>query len=77
MGFNFDDVITMQDLVSSNDVFFSATGITDGEFVDGVKYSSRTARTDSIILRGMTGTIRRVSAVHQLQKLKKISAVSY
>ncbi len=77
MGYNFDDVITMNDLVSSNDVFFSATGITDGEFVDGVKYSSSTARTESIILRGMTGTIRMISAVHQLEKLKKISAISY
>lgn len=77
MGYDFDMVITMDDLVSSNDVFFSATGITDGEFVDGVKYLKSTARTDSLILRGLTGTIRRVSAVHQLEKLKKISSVSY
>jgi len=77
MGYNFDDVITMNDLVSSNDVFFSATGITDGEFVDGVKYYKSTARTDSLILRGLTGTIRRISAVHQLEKLKKISSISY
>lgn len=77
MGFNFDDVITMDDMVSSDDVFFSATGITDGEFVHGVKYSKNTAITDSIILRGKTGTVRRVSAVHQLEKLKKISEISY
>jgi fructose-1,6-bisphosphatase II len=77
MGYDFDMVITMDDLVSSNDVFFSATGITDGEFVGGVKYMKNTARTDSLILRGLTGTIRRVSAVHQLEKLKKISSVSY
>lgn len=77
MGFNFDDIITMNDMVSSNDVFFSATGITDGEFLDGVKYSANSARTESIILRGLTGTIRKISAVHQLEKLRKISAVTY
>lgn len=77
MGYDFDSVITMDDMVSSDDVFFSATGITDGEFVAGVKYSNNTAITDSIILRGKTGTVRRVSAVHQLDKLKKISEIAY
>ncbi|MDH5606399.1 MAG: class II fructose-bisphosphatase, partial [Anaerolineae bacterium] len=52
MGYDFDSIITMDDLVSSNDVFFAATGITDGELLAGVKYYPRGATTESIVVRG-------------------------
>lgn len=77
MGYDFDKVLTMDDLVSSEDVFFAATGITDGELLDGVKYMSRGARTQSLVVRGVTGTVRTVTATHSLEKLEVISAVEY
>lgn len=77
MGYDFDSVITMDRLVSSEDVFFAATGITDGELLDGVKYMSKGARTHSLVVRGATGTVRQVIATHSLEKLKEISAVQY
>ena len=77
MGYDFEKILTMDDLVSSEDVFFAATGITDGELLDGVKYSSRGARTHSLVVRGATGTVRNVIANHNLDKLEKISAVDY
>jgi fructose-1,6-bisphosphatase II len=77
MGYDFEKILTMDDLVSSEDVFFAATGITDGELLDGVKYSSNGARTHSLVVRGATGTVRNVIANHNLEKLEKISAVDY
>jgi len=77
MGYDFDKVLTMNDLVSSDDVFFAATGITDGELLKGVKYSSGGARTDSLVVRGLTGTVRQILARHKLEKLDEISVIDY
>jgi fructose-1,6-bisphosphatase II len=77
MGYDFDKVLTMQDLVSSEDVFFAATGITDGELLHGVKYFSQGARTFSLVVRGLTGTVRQVDSTHRWEKLRKISAIEY
>ncbi len=77
MGYDFARVLTMDDLVSSEDVFFAATGITDGELLRGVKYYRGGARTESIVVRGMTGTVRRIIADHRLEKLKQFSAIKY
>jgi fructose-1,6-bisphosphatase II len=77
MGFDFEKVITMDDLVSSEDVFFAATGITDGEFLDGVKYFGSGARTDSLVVRGQTGTVRQIIATHRWEKLSQLSAIDY
>lgn len=77
MGYDFEKVLTMDDLVSSEDVFFAATGITDGELLDGVKYSPNGARTHSLVVRGVTGTVRQVIATHRLDKLEKISSIEY
>ncbi len=76
-GYDFDKVLTMPDLVASEDVFFVATGITDGELLKGVKYFSNTARTESIVIRGLTGTVRWITATHRWDKLNKISAIQY
>ena len=67
----------MDDLVSSEDVFFAATGITDGELLDGVRYFGHGARTDSLVVRGLTGTVRQIIATHRLDKLETLSAVKY
>lgn len=77
MGYDFEKVLTMDDLVSSEDVFFAATGITDGELLDGVKYFPNGARTHSLVVRGVTGTVRQVIATHSLDKLEKISLLDY
>jgi fructose-1,6-bisphosphatase II len=76
-GYDFDRVLTMDDLVSSEDVFFAATGITDGELLQGVRYFGDGASTDSLVVRGMTGTVRQISATHRIDKLRQFSAVQY
>ena len=76
-GYDFDKVLTMNDLVASEDVFFAATGITDGELLRGVKYFSDTARTESLVVRGLTGTIRKIIATHRWEKLRKLSQIKY
>ncbi len=76
-GYDFEKVLTMTDLVSSEDVFFAATGITDGELLHGVRYFGDGASTDSIVVRGFTGTVRQISATHRLDKLEQISQVKY
>lgn len=77
MGYDFNKVLTMDDLVASEDVFFAATGITDGELLTGVKYFPNGARTTSLVVRGVTGTVRQVIATHSLDKLEKISPLDY
>ncbi|MBN1449616.1 MAG: class II fructose-bisphosphatase [Anaerolineales bacterium] len=76
-GYDFDKVLTMDDLVSSEDVFFAATGITDGELLKGVKYFGDGARTDSLVVRGLTGTVRRIEATHSINKLHELSEIKY
>ena len=77
MGYELDKVLTMDDLVSSNDVFFAATGITDGELLDGVRYTGSGGETQSLVIRGKTGTVRWVSAKHDFTKLNKLSEIEY
>ena len=76
-GFDFDKVLTMHDLVSSEDVFFAATGITDGELLQGVRYFGLGASTDSLVVRGLTGTVRQITATHRLDKLDDLSTFRY
>ena len=76
-GYDFDKILTMDDLVSSEDVFFAATGITDGELLQGVRYYGDGASTDSLVVRGLTGTVRQITATHRLDKLSRLSAVKY
>ncbi|MGE5397569.1 MAG: class II fructose-bisphosphatase [Chitinophagales bacterium] len=61
-------LLTIDDLVKSQQVFFSATGITDGDLLKGVRYFSRRAITHTLIMRGESGTIRYIEAIHQLDK---------
>ncbi len=77
MGYDIHQVLTMDDLVASEDVFFAATGITNGDLLKGVDYFADGATTESLVMRGLTGTIRRIVSTHRLQKLAKISEIPY
>ena len=76
-GIDIREVLTVNELVKSDDCFFAATGISGGDFLRGVCYSSRHAVTHSLVLRGKTGTLRYVESYHNLDRLTKISAVPY
>ena len=76
-GHDLDQVLTTDDLVSSDDVFFAATGITDGELMEGVRYRRGDATTHSLVMRSRSGTIRSIKSEHQLWKLRVYSAVNF
>ena len=76
-GYDVDKVLTLDDLVSGNDVFFAATGITDGELLRGVRYWGDGAGTQSLVMRSKSGTIRMIDAQHRWTKLTAYSAVHY
>src|ERR671918_426760 len=76
-GLDPDQILTTQDLVSGNDVFFAATGITDGSLLRGVRYWPDGATTYSLVMRSRSGTIRWVEAEHRFEKLEGISGVDY
>jgi len=76
-GYDLDRVLTIDDLVSSDDVFFAATGITDGELLRGVRYWGDGAGTQSLVMRSKSGTIRMIDAQHRWTKLTRYSAVRW
>ncbi|WP_327724830.1 class II fructose-bisphosphatase [Streptomyces europaeiscabiei] len=76
-GHDLDRVLTTDDLVSGENVFFVATGITDGELLRGVRYRSETATTDSIVMRSKSGTVRRIDSTHRLSKLRAYSSIDF
>jgi fructose-1,6-bisphosphatase II len=77
MGYDVDQVLTTDDLVSGSDVFFAATGVTDGDLIKGVRYRGESAVTESIVMRSRTGTVRFVEALHRRKKLKTLSSIVY
>ena len=77
MGIDLDKILGLDDLVKSDNVFFAATGITDGEFLEGVRYEGSFIRTSSMVVRSRSGTIRYVEGIHRPQKLALISDVDY
>ena len=76
-GHDLDRVLTTQDLVSGDNVFFAATGVTDGDLLRGVRYSRGGATTQSIVMRSKSGTVRMIDAYHRLTKLREFSSVDY
>ncbi|AZQ37115.1 class II fructose-bisphosphatase [Streptomyces cyaneochromogenes] len=76
-GHDLDRVLLTDDLVAGDNVFFVATGITDGELLRGVRYRSETATTDSIVMRSKSGTVRRIDSEHRLSKLRAYSAIDF
>ncbi|GAA3741697.1 class II fructose-bisphosphatase [Salinactinospora qingdaonensis] len=76
-GYDLSRVLLTDDLVSSEDVFFAATGITEGDLVGGVRYEERGAITDSLVMRGRSGTTRRIYSEHRLSKLATYSGIDF
>jgi fructose-1,6-bisphosphatase II len=72
-----DTVLYTDDLVSGGDVFFVATGITDGELMKGVRYRAGGASTHSLVMRSRSGTIRAIQSDHKLAKLRSYAAVDF
>ncbi len=71
-GYDLGRILTADDLCSGNDVFFSATGVTDGDVLQGVRYSGAGVTTESLVMRSRSGTVRRVHARHDRSKLRAI-----
>jgi fructose-1,6-bisphosphatase II len=76
-GHDLSRVLNTDDLVASDDAFFAATGITDGDLLAGVRYRSGGAITDSLVMRARSGTVRKIRSEHQLWKVARYSSVDY
>ena len=76
-GYDLSRVLTTDDLVASDNAFFAATGITDGELLKGVRYHGTGATTQSVVMRSRSGTVRTIDARHRWDKLMEISQVAY
>ena len=76
-GHDLDKVLTTDDLVSSDNCYFAATGVTDGDMVRGVSYRPAGAVTRSLVMRLKSGTTRYVESIHQLAKLQEYSVIDY
>jgi fructose-1,6-bisphosphatase II len=70
-------VLTENDLVRGDNCFFAATGVTDGQLLRGVSFDNRGARTQSLVMRSRSGTVRLVDARHRVKKLQEFSAIDY
>jgi fructose-1,6-bisphosphatase II len=75
-GHDLDRVLDIDHLVRG-DVFFVATGITDGELLRGVQYQPGGCTTQSLVMRSRSGTIRSIESLHSLKKLSQYSAVPF
>ena len=76
-GHDLGRVLSTDDLVSSDNVFFAATGVTDGELLHGVRFHSAGATTQTLVMRSKSGTIRFMVSDHKLNKLRKYAAVQF
>jgi fructose-1,6-bisphosphatase II len=76
-GYDVDRILTIDDLVSGDDAFFAATGITDGDLLRGVRYRGDGASTQSLVMRSKSGTIRMIDASHRWPKLMRYSAFKF
>ena len=76
-GYDLDQILSTEDLVSGENVFFCATGVTDGDLLQGVRYSGGGCTTQSIVMRSKSGTVRMIEAYHRLTKLNEYSAVDF
>ncbi|MBI2170263.1 MAG: class II fructose-bisphosphatase [Actinobacteria bacterium] len=76
-GYDVDRVLHLDDLVSGEDVFFAATGVTDGDLLRGVRYTGGGATTQSLVTRSKSGTVRKIDAEHKWPKLMRYSAIKF
>jgi fructose-1,6-bisphosphatase II len=77
-GYDLDETLDVERLVSGDDVFFAATGVTDGDLLQGVRYTKAgKATTESLVMRSRSGTVRTVSARHDQAKLREVTGGRY
>src|SRR5215210_4077870 len=77
-GYDLDRVLTQDDLVRGDNAFFSATGVTDGDVLEGVRYEGqRGASTESLVMRSRSGTVRRIQSRHDRDKLRALTGFRY
>jgi fructose-1,6-bisphosphatase II len=77
-GYDLDRVLTQDDLVKGDNAFFSATGVTDGDVLEGVRYEgARGASTESLVMRSRSGTVRRIQSRHDRDKLRALTGLRY
>jgi fructose-1,6-bisphosphatase II len=76
-GHDLGRVLTTADLVTGDNIFFCATGITDGELMEGVRYTPEGPTTHSIVMRSKSGTIRDVRSEHRIEKLSGYASVDF
>jgi fructose-1,6-bisphosphatase II len=77
-GYDLDKVLTCDDLVQGENAFFSATGVTDGDVLQGVRYQGdRGATTESLVMRSRSGTVRRIHARHDRAKMRAMGITTY
>jgi fructose-1,6-bisphosphatase II len=70
-------VLFTNDLVDSDNCFFSATAISDGELLEGVRFHSWGATTESLVMRSKSGTRRKITATHRLEKLAEFASIAF
>ena len=76
-GYDLAKRLTLEDLVAGDDTFFAATGITDGELLQGVRYDSKGATTESLVMRSHSGTVRLIKGRHRLDKIAPFTAITF
>ena len=75
LGYDLNKVLHTDDLVSGDNCFFAATGITEGDLLKGVRFNANGATTQSLVMRSRSGTVRQINASHQLDKLDEFSGI--
>ena len=68
-GYDLNQVLTLDSLVRGDNCYFSATGITDGELLKGVRFDPHSVYTQSLVMRSTSGTVRLVNATHRIDKI--------
>jgi fructose-1,6-bisphosphatase II len=76
-GYDLDRVLEVDDLVGGNDAFFAASGVTDGDLLQGVRYHGGHATTESLVMRSRSGTVRRIGGRHDAGKLREVTGGLY
>ena len=76
-GYDLNRVLTQDDLIDSDNCFFAATGLTDGALLRGVRFGRDGARTQSLVMRSRSGTVRMIDATHRVSKLREFAAIDY
>jgi fructose-1,6-bisphosphatase II len=76
-GYDVSRILTTNDLVQGDNCFFAATGVTDGELLNGVRYAPGIVTTQSLVMRSRSGTVRLIDAQHRLDKISTFSAIDY